>query len=442
MTINRIITLFAGIIILLSGGCEVSSDTTNLIKNKKELDQILDQYTSNSSYPFLYAHIENIDGEILYQYSSVNKDLFPELKVTKDTWLRIWSMSKIVTITIIMDLVEENIIDLNHPVANYIPEFSGLQVAQSSKGISLSKYTNADFVSTAEMLDKGNACPIILADTDSIMRVHHLVNHTAGFYYADTEIYCLDSLSFKADIATATDSEDLIQILSNMPLIQHPGERYHYGLNTTVLGLVAERATGKTLDQLVSERISVPFNIPNFQYKLPENKKLIPAVTGRDGYLRLAKPGELDIMGRNVPKYEPSQPLFLGGEGMLATTDSYADYLRILLNNGELNDQRFLDEKTLRNMFSNIEREDEHGISTGFGIFITGNILKQHGKGDSGLLQGGGYEGTNFWIDPKRKIVGLLMTQTNQSPDKSGLGSGVYDKFRGTFYRPFLSNNK
>ena len=434
-------TLFTGAVILLFGGCEISPGTTNLIKNKKELDQILDQYTSNGSYPFLYAHIENIDGEILYQHSSVNKDLFPELEVTKDTWIRIWSMSKIVTITIIMDLVEENIIHLSDPVADYIPEFLDLQVAQSSEGISLSKYTDVDFVSAAEVLDKGSPCPIILADTDSIMRVNHLVNHTAGFYYANTKIHCLDSLSYKADFTTAIDSKDLINIISSMPLIHHPGERYHYGLNTTVLGLVAERATGKTLDQLVNDRISEPFKIPNFQYKLPENKKLIPAVTGRDGYLRLTKPGELDIMGRNVPKYEPSQPLFLGGEGMLATTDSYADYLRILLNNGELNDRRFLEQKTLRNMFSNIEREDEYGISTGFGIFITGDILKRHGKGDSGLLQGGGYEGTNFWIDPKRKIIGLLMTQVNQSPDKTGLGSGVYDDFRGSLYHSLLNES-
>tara|TARA_B100001250_G_scaffold135585_1_gene115992 strand:+ start:537 stop:1862 length:1326 start_codon:yes stop_codon:yes gene_type:complete len=439
--INIFITLFTGAVVLLFGGCEISPGTTNLIKNKKELDQILDQYTSNGSYPFLYAHVESIDGEILYQHSSVNKDLFPELEVTKDTWLRIWSMSKIVTITIIMDLVEENIIHLNDPVADYIPEFLGLQVAQSSRGISLSRYTNADFVSAAEVLDKGSSCPIILADTDSIMRVNHLVNHTAGFYYANTKIHCLDSLSYKADITTAVDSKDLINILSSMPLIHHPGERYHYGLNTTVLGLVAERATGKTLQQLVKERISEPFKIPNFQYKLPENKKLIPAVTGRDGYLRIAEQGELDIMGRNVPKYDSGQPLFLGGEGMLATTDSYADYLRILLNDGKQNDHRFLDEKTLKNMFSNIEKKDGHGISTGFGIFITGDILKQHGKGDSGLLQGGGYEGTNFWIDPKRKFIGLLMTQVNQSPDKTGLGSGVYDNFRGTLYRSIFSEN-
>jgi len=424
---------------LVFWSCRTSSEPDNIIKNKNELDQILNQHITDGSYPFLYAHIENIDGDILYQHGTVNKDLFPTLSVNKDTWIRIWSMSKIVTITIIMDLVEENIIQLNDPVLDYIPEFSNLKVAQSSSGVSLSRYTNADFVSNPEMVDKNDACPIILAETDSIMRITHLINHRAGFYYADTRIPCLDSLSYKADIPNSIDSENLIKTLSTMPLIQHPGERYHYGLNTTVLGLVAERATGKTLGQLVKERITKPCNIPDFQYKLPKNKKLISPVTGRDGYLRLANPGELDIMGRNVPKYDPRQPLFLGGEGMLATADSYADFLRLLLNNGKLNHHRFLNKETLEKMFSNIDTKDEHGISTGFGLFITGEILKKYGKGDSGLLQGGGYESTSFWIDPKRKFVGLLMTQANQSPDKAGLGSGVYDKFRGALYRSLFN---
>jgi len=424
---------------LVYWSCRTSPEPDNIIKNKNELDQILNQHITDGSYPFLYAHIENIDGDILYQHGTVNKDLFPALSVNKDTWIRIWSMSKIVTITIIMDLVEENIIQLNDPVLDYIPEFSNLKVAQSSSGVSLSRYTNADFVSNPEMVDKNDACPIILAETDSIMRITHLINHRAGFYYADTRIPCLDSLSYKADIPNSIDSENLIKTLSTMPLIQHPGERYHYGLNTTVLGLVAERATGKTLGQLVKERITKPCNIPDFQYKLPKNKKLISPVTGRDGYLRLANPGELDIMGRNVPKYDPRQPLFLGGEGMLATADSYADFLRLLLNNGKLNHHRFLNKETLEKMFSNIDTKDEYGISTGFGLFITGEILKKYGKGDSGLLQGGGYESTSFWIDPKRKFVGLLMTQANQSPDKAGLGSGVYDKFRGALYRSFFN---
>ena len=138
---------------LVSWSCRISPEPDSIIKNKNELDQILDQHITDGSYPFLYAHIESLDGEILYQHSSVNRDLFPELEVNKDTWIRIWSMSKIVTITIIMDLIEENIIQLNDPVSDYIPEFSKLKIAQSSSGVSLSRYTNADFVSSPEMMD-------------------------------------------------------------------------------------------------------------------------------------------------------------------------------------------------------------------------------------------------------------------------------------------------
>ena len=151
MAINRFIILFVGIMTLVFWSCRTSPEPDNIIKNKNELDQILDQHITDGSYPFLYAHIENIDGDILYQHSTVNKDIFPALSVNKDTMIMILSMSKIVTIAIIMDLVEENIIQLNDSVSDYIPEFSNLKVAQSLSGVSLSRYTNADFVSNPEM---------------------------------------------------------------------------------------------------------------------------------------------------------------------------------------------------------------------------------------------------------------------------------------------------
>jgi len=89
-----------------------------------------------------------------------------------------------------------------------------------------------------------------------------------------------------------------------------------------------------------------------------------------------------------------------------------------------------------------VRKKDENGTDTGFGLYITGPKIKKNGKGDSDLWQGGGYESTSFWVDPKRKFVGLLITQVNQSPDHIGLGSGVYDKFREALYRSFFYDNQ
>ena len=412
----------------------------NSIKfDSNSIDKLLNEYVENGDYPFLYARIENVEGKILYEHSVINNSLLPEFKVNGNSWIRIWSMSKIVTISILMDLVEDNLVSLDDPVINYIPEFENLKVAVSYEGRSLSVFTQPDTYSNEEENQMGRACPMILVEPDSVMKVRHLINHRAGFYYANTKISCLDSLSIKADITTVPNSDSLIAILSRMPLIHHPGERYHYGLNTTVLGLVAERATNRSLDELVQERIAIPCKINQFQYKVPDGVKLIPPVTGRDGYLRQANKGELDIMGKNVPSYNVDQKLYLGGEGMISSADGYADFLRLWLKGGILNGHRFLNESTIEKMITSVDSKNGYGISTKYNLYITGDSTLTQKKGDKGLWQGGGYEGTNFWMDPKRDFVGLLFTQVNQSPDHIGLGSGLYDKFRGLLYEQIIS---
>ena len=70
----------------------------------------------------------------MYEHSAVNDSALYGVAVDGSTLIRIWSMSKIVTISIIMDLVENNTISLDDPVSNYIPEFKHLEVAQSPDG--------------------------------------------------------------------------------------------------------------------------------------------------------------------------------------------------------------------------------------------------------------------------------------------------------------------
>ena len=97
------------ILIFLSFSCS----NLSFQLDKKKLDNIINKYVSENYYPFLHVLIDDKNGQTIYEYSSVNKTAHPELKVDKNTLMRIWSMSKIVTISIVMDLVEEKLISLD-----------------------------------------------------------------------------------------------------------------------------------------------------------------------------------------------------------------------------------------------------------------------------------------------------------------------------------------
>lgn len=415
--------LFSLLLISSTYSClQKSNEPTAIITDSSKLDSVLDQYVEEDFYPFIYARLEDLDGKLIYEHSSVNNDLLPNTKLDGDAWIRIWSMSKIVTISVVLDLVEDGILSLNDPVSKYIPEFENLPVAISEEGKSLFEY------------DWGNrniACPVKLVPNDSVMTVLHLINHQAGFYYATTGFPCLDSLVAEQNLPMAKDSDELIKKMSRLPLIQHSGTDYFYGTNTTVLGVVAERATGKKLNQLVRERVTDPLKIKGLQYRLPANEKLLPKFTGRDSTLRQAKRGELDIFGPDVPDYDANHQLYLGGEGMLATADGYADFVRMLLNRGELNDYRFLEKETVEDIYAPHTQLDNAYGYNGYNLWISGDTMRIMNQGEAGLWIGGGYECTYFWADPKRNFVGIIMSQNNEV---RAPGYELNDKFRGALY--------
>lgn len=400
------------------------------INNPDTLDAILNRYVNDGLYPCLYARIENFDGKVLYEHSAVNKNLIPDIKIDGNTWFRIWSMSKIVTISVALDLVEDGIIKLNDPVTKYIPEFKNLQVAVAEDGKPLSDF---------EWSNTNGACPFKLVPMDSVMTVLHLINHQAGFYYAATSIPCLDSLAGRQNLPASKNTDEYIKRLTRLPLLQQPGHTHFYGTNTTVLGFVAERATGKSLKQLVEARVTGPLNIQGLQYALPPDVRLLPRFSGKDTLIREAYPGELNIFGSEVVDYDPAHQLYQGGEGMLATADGYTDFLRMLLNRGTLNGHRFLEVATVEDIHAPHTQLDNPYGHNGYNLWISGDTMRISGAGEAGLWIGGGYEGTHFWVDPKRKFVAVLMTQMSLAQPAAYKKD---DEFRGAIYRQFWKDEK
>lgn len=398
-----------------------SPEKNKIELQKDKLNHILDSYVESGVYPFLHARIEGESGTV-YEHTVTNDNLLGNLKVDSDTWIRIWSMSKLVTISVAMDLIEENKLSLSDPVIKYIPEFKDLKVAVDKSGKSISQLTEVD-----------NDCPHTLVDMDSIMLVKHLFNHTAGFYYTYTLSNCLNNRLSSLDIPTLYDGDELIEKLATIPLVQQPGESYHYGLNIAVLGLVIERITGKNLAEVFEKRVIKKLGLTGLQYTTPNGVTLIPAFTGKNGYLENVKKGDLPILGQYVPNYDSNQELFLGGVGMLGTAKGYIDYWRKLLDP----DKSFLSEESISKMTSRpLDFPKDQGYQTGFGSYITG-------KGDhqKDLLTVGGYEFTKAWVDRENKLFGVLFSQVHSTTDGDGLGSKMEQEFYKELYSQ-LNNSK
>jgi len=335
-------------------------------------------------------------------------------------------MSKIVTITLAMDLVEEGFFSLDDDVSIYIPEFKNLKIARGNNGEKLYNSNNDN-------------CPLTFVDEPYVMTIRDLINHKAGFYYATTQHDCLNKHIKSKNLANSKNSDEVINKLSQLPLILNPGKSSHYGLNTSVLGFVMERATGKTLKELLNEKLIDPFDIKEFDYHKPIDYELLPVFSSADTIVRKAYKGELDIFGPDVPSYDISNELFLGCVGMIASSDGYADFLRILLNNGSLNDKVFLNKSSVIEISSPHTQLDSYDGYNGYNLWVTNDNYRKDGLGDSGLWTGGGYEGTHFWIDNKRGFVGLIMTQIF---DERGLQDEFRNEIRGTIYKEIFKNEK
>lgn len=428
----RLIRLLAAICTFSLGTPLAAQET---VYDEAGLDRIVSEYVEQGIFPMLYVRVEDRDGNVVYEHGVNNADLVPGPAIDGETWLRIWSMSKIVTITAALDMIEDGLLTFDDPVAKFIPEFTGLPVAVGPDGRSISAITlTSDGLNGASTDSATLKCPYDTVPAKHPITVRQLLNHTAGFYYGVTQAQCLNDLAGAQELAQARDSEDLIARLAELPLIQQPGERYFYGTNTTVLGLVMERATGQSLADIVSERVTGPLGITDLRYGLPNEAELLPRFIGDDGKLRIADPAELDIFSSAPPEYAEDSQLFLGGEGMVATSDAYADFLQMLLGRGAVKKVRILDEMTIEALSSPHTQLDSEWGHNGWNLWVNSGLLANGKMGVGNLWIGGGYEGTAFWVDQERGLVGLINTQVHRAPQ--GAGTAV-ETIREAFYERF-----
>lgn len=409
--------------LLMLFGCGASSSFDKAVTSLLE-----EEVVALKHYPFMTAYVETAEGEVLVSSAVANPQFYGDAKGPgADDWMRIWSMSKLVTIVLTLDLAEDGVIALNDEVSDYLPELATLKVARPRSGGTLPEASAQSYDLNADGDVTEVACDLVFEDPIRPMTIRDLMIHTAGFYYATTNLPCLDEPQAKLELPLASSSGEWIAGISQLPLIQSPGEGYYYGLNTTVLGFALERATGKSLQALLEERIVTPYNIEGLSFLLPESASLPPRVSGIDGELRLANPMELDIFGGHQPPYGSDTTLFLGGEGLVATAPGFARFLRVVFFSEQSGVEPLLESSSIEAMTSPQSNIDSGWGAMGYALWLSNGRRPDDTYGRADLWTGGGYEGTRYWIDPTRGRVGVLMTQVFMPPAS---GVSIDDKLR------------
>jgi CubicO group peptidase (beta-lactamase class C family) len=321
-------------------------------------------------------------------------DIDAKKAMQKDALFRIASMSKPITGTAILMLMEEGKIRLTDPVSKFIPEFKGMKVAVVREG-------GAGGRGAAP----GAEPQFYTIPENREITIRDLLSHVSGLVSGPISTAEANKLGRKPTDTLA----DYIPRLGATPLEFQPGSRWSYspsaGFDT--LGRIVEIVSGEPFDRFLRERIFGPLEMKDTTFYPGENQ--LPRVSTR--YQKTAN-GLTKQQGG-----APSNVYFSGAGGLSSTAEDYAQFGQMLLNGGQLNGKRLLSPKTVELMAS-VHAPDTlpgrpPGRSFGLSVQVVNNAVAANFRVSDGSFGWDGAFGTHFWIDPKEKVVGILMVQTS-----------------------------
>ena len=381
----------------------------------KRIDETFRQAVAAGDVPGVVAMAADDHG-VIYEGAFGTRDLAGGTAMTRDTVFRIASMTKTLTSVAALQLVEQGILALDAPVPDIDPALSAPLVLEG--------------------FDAANAP--ILRPARRAITLRHLLTHTAGFSY---EAWNANTLRYVAASGMPSTSTGKLAAL-RLPLAFDPGERWHYGINIEWVGRIIEAVSGKKLDAYLRQHVTGPLGMADTGYvAAPAQRARQASVHQRapDGAL-----APLPLETQFTPEFWP------GGGGLYSTAPDYLAFLRMLLHGGRLDGARILRPETVALIAQNHcgglaagvlatttpERSNDVDLFPGsplrWGLASMINIEAGPQGRSAGTLSWGGIFNSYFWLDPARRVAGIVMTQILPFADARVLG--LYGRFERGIY--------
>lgn len=317
-----------------------------------------------------------------------------------DTVCQIASMTKALVSAGAMQLVEQGRLELDSDIGALLPELANPQVL-----------TGFDAERKPQLRPASR--PITL---------RHLLTHTAGlgYFFIHPEV-----LQYFAAVGMPAPGS---RASVTMPLMFDPGERWEYSVATDWVGLAIEAVTGERLNDYLTANLFAPLGMAStaFRDALPGDAARVHVRSGEGALSR-------------VDVYLGGGEFDGGGGGITSTAPDYAQFVRMVLNGGELNGKRVLSAASVAEM----SRDQVHPLRagrmgtampqlaqpydtfpdqhTGWGLGFLINPEQGPNGRSPGSLAWAGIFNSYYWIDPAAGLGGVFVSQLQPFGDPGAL---------------------
>jgi methyl acetate hydrolase len=361
---------------------------------KESADAVLREAVSRNDVPGVIAAATTPEATI-YEAGFGERVAGSGIAMTPDTVCWIASMTKAVTATAAMQLVEQGKLSLDVPAAEVVPYLGTVEVLEG-------------FDRGGQPLMRPPRRPITL---------RNLLTHTSGFSY---EIW-------QADILRYQEAKSLPQITTcqeaalRTPLLADPGERWDYGIGIDWAGKMVEAVSGQPLRQYMHDHILAPLGMASTAMRITPDMQTRLAKLHARGPSGDFEP--MDLVLEQNPEFD------MGGGALYGTAGDYLKFIRMILNKGaaggiqvlrpetvaamsvnQMGDCRVTMLKTVMPEYSN-DAEFFPGLEKTWGFSFMINEAPAPTGRSAGSLSWAGLANSFFWIDPAKGVGGVYIAQ-------------------------------
>jgi CubicO group peptidase (beta-lactamase class C family) len=342
---------------------------------------VLQQFVDNGTVAGIVTLVAS--GDKILDLEAVGyADLAAKKPMRGDCLFWIASMTKPITATALMMLVDEGKVNIDDPVEKYLPEFRGqMFIAEQDKD------------------------HVLLKKPRRPISIKNVLSHTSGLLYkSPIQQPTLDQFPLGVRVRS----------YAMLPLQFEPGSKFLYssaGINTA--GRIIEVVSGMPYEEFLARRILAPLGMKDTTFR-PSAEQIRRLAKS---YKRKADKMGLEETPINQLKYplDDRQRQPIPGSGLFSTASDISLFCRMILGGGVFRGKRYLSEKSLHQM-TTTQTGDLLGKGAGKGGYGLGwfTVKTAPGEGRQPIVgkcnHGGSYK-TAMWIDPERQRIMVFMTQ-------------------------------